>query len=156
MVEHERSLRNLFGNTVERELDLPEIEFGTLALIGFLGNEHFTVTLLCMPPGDLAFYGRITQQVARCKEILPDEFGVTPLLLWSLAVPFKDAMDRSSNFRCDDATGLVDLPIMGYDLFDHAFPGSLSAENILPDGVMRDTHVTGCLAIRACSLIGFK
>jgi hypothetical protein len=76
--------------------------------------------------------------------------------LWFLAIFFKDTMDHSSDFRRDDATGLVDLPVTGYDLFDHAFPGSLSAENILPDGVMRDTHFTGCPAIRARSLIGFK
>jgi len=57
MVEHERSLRNHFRSTVERELDLPEIEFGTLPLIGFLGNEHFTVTQFCMPLNYFAFYG---------------------------------------------------------------------------------------------------
>jgi hypothetical protein len=102
--------------------------------------------------GGMIKQGDRAQTNYRRSETLP----IAPLLLWFLAIFFKDTMDHSSDFRRDDATGLVDLPVTGYDLFYHAFPGSLSAENILPDGVMRDTHFTGCPAIRARSLIGFK
>jgi hypothetical protein len=87
---------------------------------------------------------------------LPDEFGITSPFLRFFAIFFKDAVDYSSNFRCDDTARLADLPVTGYDLFDRTLPDSLGAENILPDGVTRDLHFAGCLAIRSCSLIGFK
>jgi len=93
MVEHDRSQGSRSRNTVEREPDLPEIEFGTLTLIGFLGNEHFTVAPFCMPPGYLAFDRGITQRGAGCEKMPPDEFGSAPLFLRFLTIPFEDAMD---------------------------------------------------------------
>ena len=87
---------------------------------------------------------------------MPDEFGSASLFFRFLAILFKDAVDSVANLRGDDTAGLADLPVTGDDLFDHTLPGSLGAENILPDGVMRDTHFAGCLAVRSCSLIGLK
>jgi hypothetical protein len=117
------------------------------------GRRGFTSTLFCMPPGYLAFYGRMTQRVAGCNEVLPDLPGIAPLLLRFPEIPFKDAMDQPSDLRRDDAGGSVNLAVTGYDLFDRAVPNGLGAEDILPDGVIRDTHFTGCLAIRSRLLI---
>jgi len=69
----------------------------------------------------------------------PDEFGVASPFLRFLAVFLEDAVDRTLNFRRDNAAGLVDLSILGENFFDHPVPSSLRAENILSNCVMRNT-----------------
>ncbi|MEG3054781.1 MAG: hypothetical protein RQM90_00915 [Methanoculleus sp.] len=136
MVEHERSKGVRSRDSIKFELDFPEIKLSTLTFIGLLGDEHFTVALFCAPPGYLTLYCGITQRVAGCDKMMPDEFGVASLFLRFLAVLLEDAIDHLLNFRRDDAAGLMDLSILGENLFDHTIPGSLRAENILSNRVM--------------------